>query len=482
MSCVLSMTAGPASSRSSTTGVEPVRCLLAAGLWLLLAWPATVQAGEAWRLGEALGLPQRLSLEGDFRIRYEYLDNQFRAGRPGSDQILPLRTRLRVRFRFSDWLSAGAEFQDSRAYLHDSNTPVGTGLVNAAELLRAYLELSSDGPFGGHHEVQLGRLTMDVGSRRLVARNGFRNTSNAFTGFDWRWRGSRGRELRFFYTLPVQRLPNEDDRLRDNEVEFDSDSFDFQFFGLAYGDELPWGDAGELYAFGLHERESYDSTDGDIIPGRKFATPGFRLLREPQRGRFDYEIETAFQVGESRSSFTGDRGLDHFAHFHHVTFGYTFARPWSPRLLLHYDYASGDRDPADGSNERFDTLFGGRRFENGPTSIYGAFARSNINTPGIRLQLTPGRKWSAFVDYRAVWLASDRDEWVGTGVQDPTGGSGSFVGQQIELRVRWRPLPGNVLVEFGYAHLFAGEFIDNAPNSNKDGDTNYVYCDLQLWF
>jgi hypothetical protein len=38
-----------------------------------------------------------------------------------------------------------------------------------------------------------------------------------------------------------------------------------------------------------------------------------------------------------------------------------------------------------------------------------------------------------------------------------------------------------VLLETGYAHLFAGEFIDRAPNSNG-GDTNYVYAQLMLKF
>jgi len=476
--------------------------LLTSGRAALAADPVS-RTQEPWTLEQALGLSERLSLSVDHRTRYEYLDNQFRAGRPGSDQILALRTRVRAKFRFTDWLSAGAEFQDSRAYLEDSNTRVGTGLVNAAELLRAYLDLSFAGPFGGTHQAQLGRLTMDVGSRRLVARNRFRNTSNAFTGVDWRWRGDKGRELRLFYTLPVKRLPDDSESLRNNDIEFDKDSLDYQFWGLFYGDELPWGDAGELYVFGLDERETYDASDGDILPRRKFVTPGFRLLRESRAGHFDWEIETALQSGSSHSSLTGRRKLDHFAHFHHIKLGYTFARPWSPRLLLHYDYASGDRDPADGDNDRFDTLFGARRFEYGPTSIYGAVARSNINTPGIRLQLRSGNpggklssiaerpgplrtvmrgfRWTAFIDYRAIWLASDRDEWVGTGVRDPTGASGSFVGQQVELRMRWMPLRGNLLLEAGYAHLFAGEFIDEAPNSNG-GDTNYVYSQVVLEF
>ena len=172
----------------------PACLLLLASAGAALAEGPASDAREPWALEEAIGLPERLSVSGDFRIRYEYLDNQFRAGRPGSDQILALRTRVRARFRFTHWLSVGAEFQDSRAYLADSNTQVGTGLVNAAELLRAYLELSFEGPFGGTHRAQLGRVTMDVGSRRLVARNGFRNTSNAFLGLDWIWRGARGRE------------------------------------------------------------------------------------------------------------------------------------------------------------------------------------------------------------------------------------------------------------------------------------------------
>ena len=429
---------------------------------------------EPWTLEEALGLPERLSISIDQRTRYEYLDNQFRAGRPGSDQILALRTRVHAQLRVTDWLSLGAEFQDSRAYLEDANTQVDTGLVNSAELLQAYLKLSFDGIFGGSNEITLGRTTLDLGSRRLVARNRFRNTSNAFSGIDWAWRGARGRELHAFYLLPIQRLPNDDAGLRSNTVAFDHENSDFQFFGLFFATDLPWGDVLELYVFGDYEVGQFDPLEPDATANRQIGTPGLRLWRAPSRGGIDYEIETVVQVGQSRAA------ENHLAHFHHLQIGYTFETCWSPRVILHYDYASGDKDPSDGNNERFDTLFGARRFDYGPSSIYGAFARSNINTPGVRLRLKPAPGWTAFVDYRAVWLAAKRDNWVGTGVRDPSGASGSFVGQQIEFRLRWRPLPGNLMIEVGSAHLFAGEFIDRAPNSNG-GDTHYVYSQIVVW-
>jgi hypothetical protein len=68
---------------------------------------------------------------------------------------------------------------------------------------------------------------------------------------------------------------------------------------------------------------------------------------------------------------------------------YTFATQWSPRLIVHYVCASGDNNPTDGRNGRFDTFYGGRRFQFGPTSRYGGLIRKNINTPGLRLEPTP---------------------------------------------------------------------------------------------
>jgi hypothetical protein len=65
-------------------------------------------------------------------------------------------------------------------------------------------------------------------------------------------------------------------------------------------------------------------------------------------------------------------------------------------------------------------------------------------------------------------------------VRDATGKSGNYLGSQFEVRVRWDVLPGNLRLESGYAHLFDGEFIEDAPNSSRPGDVNYFYLQAAI--
>ena len=60
-------------------------------------------------------------------------------------------------------------------------------------------------------------------------------------------------------------------------------------------------------------------------------------------------------------------------------------------FVAQYTYSSGSRTPGGSQDGNFDILFGARRFDLNPTGIWGAFARSNISTPGWRLILTPCR-------------------------------------------------------------------------------------------
>jgi hypothetical protein len=436
-------------------------------LFWVLAWfvPSFASAADPWRLANLDVFPEWLEISGEQRTRIEYMSEQFRAGGSGSDQILSVRTLLRADLRLS------------RAGRDDDQTALNSGIVNTTDWLQVRLDLKPEDVLGGETRLTLGRMTIDLGNRRLVARNRYRNTINAFTGVDASWK--RGdTTLRGLYVLPVQRRPTSLADLQDNNTEADRESLDVVLWSAWAQTKLPWGDWGELYVLGLHEQDASDRPTRN----RKLYTSGLHVFRKPSPGALDFDFESIIQLGKSRATAASATELDHRAQFHHAELGYTFERVGSPRLSAFYDYASGDGSASDSDNNRFDPLFGFNRGEYGPTSIFRTFVRSNLSSPGLRLAISPRSDVSAFLAYRAHWLASDNDAWTTSGIVDPSGRSDRFVGSQIETRLRWDLIPANLRLEAGLAHLFGGDFIDEAPNSSRIDNSTYGYFATILTF
>jgi len=444
----------------------------------VFSFTSSADQNKPWRLDQAIGSPDWLEISINHRTRYEALDGQYRAktnGLPGNggDQALVFRTLVHARANF-DYFTIGAEMQDSRITLADSGTATSsnqltTTIANPLELLQAYIEapINNIGLQGSRSLLRLGRITMDVGSRRLVARNRFRNTLNAFTGLDWQWKYA-DKTFRTFYTLPIERRDAGD--IRNNNPRFDSEDTNVRFWGVYYSQDLfSKADKGEAYLFGLNKEKQKKA-----VKNLELYTFGFRLWRKPVSEQFDYQLESVYQLGQSGSSSTPGKTLDHWAYFQHAELGYRFNAPWSPRLIVQYDYASGDDNPNDGQNNRFNTLFGARRFDFGPTSIYGAFARSNLQSPALRLKMKPNKTVKSMFALRGFWRASTADSWTTAGIK----GSQAYIGTQIEARLRWEPLPKNLQLEGGVAHLFAGDLMNQAGK----GDATYVYTQATVKF
>ena len=439
-----------------------------------------------WNLHDTLGLPNWLSVSLEQRTRYESLDGQFKANGKGGDQQIPLQTDLWLEAHLNDF-RIGGEFLDARQFGSDEDTGINNTHVNEADFIQAYLAWADQNVLysGLGAEVTVGRQTLNFGSRRLVARNAMRNTINSFDGIRLRLLDYNNWQFNAFATMPVGRYPNDSEQLLDHFHSLDEPEYQTWFSGgfLEIYD-LAWNINAEVYLYHLDEGDRKRNQTAN----RRYFTPGMRFYLKPAKGAFDFATETIGQFGTVRSSRAAGNGidLDHSAWYQHLDIGYTFEIPWSPRLAAEYDYASGDHDPNDDKDQRFDTLYGARRFEFGPTGIYGAFARSNINTPGYRITAAPRNDVQLGLSHRFYWLAEDKDGWTTTGsattmLRDRSGKTKNFIGQQLELTARW-DFNSSLNFETGWAHLFKGTFATETVRAPEKQDIDYFYVQSQFRF
>ena len=288
-------------------------------------------------------------------------------------------------------------------------------------------------------------------------------------------------QISTLFSLPVNRRPFPSLELLKNQARFDEENLNRILWGVFLTKlKLVKKNKGELYLFGLHEKDGTNFRTHN----RQIYTLGFRIFRPPKKGQFDYELESMIQVGTIRATNASDdlTDVDHFAYFYHIEAGYTFNGSLSPRLYIEYDYASGDDNPNDNGNERFERQFGPNISEFGPTSIHFAFVRANINSPGIRLQIKPNPFIFSYLSYRSFWLASDTDVWSGAfGLRDRSGNSGSFLGHLLFLRIKWKP-HSNFKFEGGLAYRIDGDFQNNIANSPRQDNSVYSYISTTVSF
>ena len=419
-------------------------------------------------LKTAMNLPDFVNLGIENRTRFESYDHPWRStqkdGGGQTDSQVVLRTRVRVGlgngpFRFF------FEGQDSRAYWNnDQGDFVNNTVVNESDILQLFGSLTLDNVLGSglRTDLHFGRMTMDFGRRRYVARNDFRNTTNAFDGVHWQIGQNNTWRFRAFFVEPVNRsLEQPDDH-----------STKSLFWGTyVESQHFPWFNVNVFY-FGLNDQQLQNKN-----LHRTYSTFGLRLFKSPAINEFDYEFEGAVQTGHLGT-------VDHFAYNPNAEVGYTFNLPWTPRFLAQYTYASGTRTPGGSQNGDFDPLFGARRFDLMPTGNFGAFFRSNISSPGWRLIVEPAQNWKVQVKQRFWYLAQSSAVYTGGLLQDSTGGSGNYLGHDLECRVQW-VVSNNMDFDVGYVHWFKGSYFDRLPASadlpaGGNKDTDYFYFQMRV--
>ena len=478
-----------------------------------------------WNLHDTLHLPDWLTVGLENRTRYESLSDSFKANQksspaPGGDQQIALQTDLWVQAKFGKFRFA-TEFMDARALSSDSGSnntpnPPNNTMVDTLDFTQIYASWADQNTLlsGLGTEVKAGRQTMDLGSRRLVARPFFRNAVNNFTGLRIRVLDYGRWQLNAFGTMPVLRFPNytssptngygdpnlisqNANLLVNGGQQWDQEDTHTWFSGgILEGYDVIKNINTDLALYSLNESDS----NNNATRNRQYLTPNIRFYSKPIKGRFDFVAEGMGQFGTVQyDTKTNNQQQNHQAWSNHLEVGYSFDLPMSPRFLVEYDWASGSKNSANktGTDGRFDPLYGASDVDFGSSGIYSAFQRSNINSPGARFNFSPRKDITVSLQQRAIWLASAGDCWGGTSCTSGTlpglvgnskGTSGDYVGDQIGASSRYN-FNSSLNFEAGWFHLFKGQFATTAVSSatttqttTSGGDTNYFYVQSQVRF
>ncbi|WP_172834375.1 alginate export family protein [Nitrospira japonica] len=434
-----------------------------------------------FHLDQALHVPDWLHLSVDFRTRYESYSQPVKKNETTGGAQFSERTDVNMEMRYKPF-KFHAEFLDARP-LYNYGVIVSGNMENRNDMLQLYGSLWSDNFLGSGQptELQIGKFTQAFGKSRLIARSFYSNVPYSFVGAHWSWGKATDWQVRAFAMRPVKNQQTSPDTL-------DSHT---NFFGLSYlNQRRPWLHT-ELYTFTLTQTAEGQGINGrsqeQITTGRRphLTTMGFRLFQPEAAGAFDYEIESAYQFGQSALQ-PGGPPLTTFSFFQHGEFGYTFNVRWKPAIRLEYDYASGDKNPNDNQNGRFDPLFGTYGFSFTPTGIWGLFKRSNINSPGYVLSVQPVNNLRASFKQRFWFLAQAKDEFQGADLQDQTGQAGTSLGSDLDTRLAWTAGP-NLIVEGGWLYLIKGSYYSNllsqgVAGSPNDKNASYMFLSVRLIF
>lgn len=440
---------------------------------------SAAHAQDAGPLQKAIGLDD-LKIGGSVRLRYESYDGSFRPTGAAAADMLSLRTSIRAEYDVGP-IRVGGELRDARGYLTDMATPFNSGDVNTLEPIQAYVTAELGGLFGRKTKADLtvGRFVLNLGSRRLAGDPAVRNAGTGFAGVNFDLTTPGKQRLFLFYAYAQQRLPEDKASLLANKVRIDRTSDDQRFWGIFTSAPIAGTPlVAEMYLYGLDE----DDRPGVATRNRHLVTPGVRLLAKPRAGKVDAELELMHQTGTIRQSTAASAArVPVSAHSMRAVLGYSFAGGWKPRVSVLADYATGD-DPASRSYNRFDALYGIRDSDWSPTGLFGPFGRSNIASLAVRIEAAPTKRLNGFLEWRNARLDTATDSFASTSIRDASGSSGRDAGDQYLAKVHYDIVPQLVCIDLVGGILAKGQFLRDAPNAQKVGDTHYGVADLTFKF
>jgi hypothetical protein len=428
--------------------------------WRYLDDPKTPPQDVLDRLKRVhLGDNWLLSVGGATWTRYTNEHNS-RLGGAHNDHV-QVRSRVYADLWYRDVFRVYAEGIYADTYAQ--NLPLLPIDSTRFDFLNLFVDVKLAEVAGAPVYARVGRQELLFGSQRLLSPLDWANTRRTFQGARF-FRPGEKFDFDLFWAQPV--VPN--------RTALDSVDNNQNLAG-AWGTYKPRkGTFLDLYYLMLDNTNTVTQLDIARAPATTH-TIGSRFAGD-RDGRFLWDFEGAMQFGRRGQS-------DIVAGMATAGLGYHAKDlPWNPTLWAYYDYASGDRNPNAGNFSTFNQLFPFGHYYLGWLDVVG---RQNIHDVSASLHLYPANWVTLWFQYHNFWLDSPRDALYSAGGvalrRDPTGRSGTFVGNEIDVIANFH-LSKRADLLCGYSYLFAGEFLKNTQRpgtGSSDASALYLIANFR---
>jgi len=395
-------------------------------------------------------LPGWISFGWEERFRYEgYHDSGFK--RNNNDSYILVRSRLMITLKPLAWFKVVSQLQDARPFMQ--KPPWGPPNLNAWDLKLAYVEFGD--PEKSWISVRVGRQLINY-NNTIIANSEWRNQGRSYDAAVVNLHKDRYRLGLFAAAVVVPLAEGISHHQEGNNI-----------YG-AYGaiDHILPNSTLEPFFLWRVEPSVAVETTAKIRTGRQDERAYGVRFKGIAVKDLDYSAEYIVEDGNDGSNVIHASGAT-------LGTGYRISPLWwKPRVFYQYDYASGDKNPTDGTHGTFDTMYPTAHDRFGIADLFGW---QNIISERAGLTIEPRHRWTVTGQYLDLWLDQAKDSLYnssgGSIVRDTTGKWGTHIGQEYDAYT-WYELNAHVNVGAGVGHLQGGEFLQH---NSKGPNYNYPY-------
>jgi hypothetical protein len=401
-------------------------------------------------------LPSWFHIGGEYRDR---LEGPIGTGFANTSDFYVLdRLRVKVRIQPKDWLEFFGEVQDSRIFFNH-HIPNANPFEDSWTLWQAFAQVGSS--TSGWVDALAGRQVLRFGDERVIGPSEWLNVGRTFdvARVDLH---HPGYEVSVFASSVV---PGSNNDLH-NAIPGNN------FYGIygSFKNIIPRATF-EPYVlwrlapgnFGLPETVGRGHLDEVTI--------GLHV-----KGTFspdlDYDAEFDGQKGSLGASSIG-------AWAGYAGLGKTFPKiAAAPRIYIEGNYASGTKNPAGRDWNTFDQLYPSNHDKYGFTDQVG---RRNLVQFRVGVEENITKKWILKQAFEGFWLATAHDNFYASSGAIAVAahpGASRHIGNEVDLVAEYQFNKG-LSFGFGYARLFAGQFLKTTTPGN---DYSYPYAYLEYNF